>query len=132
MITATALPAGHLILRILVKRSMPVVNHALIAPANYTIIRQTRDEVIDPDNSPSHSMWPYLVISGQTARLGAISVYAHRGNSRDQARLLYMNAEALTLWQEMEMPCRIVGETHRPPWNAVLSFGKPFRAATLD
>jgi hypothetical protein len=94
--------------------------------ANYTAIAQTIDELRAPDSSPSHSMWPYLVRSGQTDRLSTISIYSHRGTSRVQARLLYMNAGALALWKEIKMPGSIVGESHRPPWNAILTFGMPF------
>ena len=92
----------------------------------YTAIAQTRDELMTPDSSPSHSMWPYLVTSGQTDRLSTISIYSHRGTSRVQARVLYMNAGALALWREMKMPGLIIGESHRPPWNAILTFGMPF------
>ena len=108
------------------KGKLQLVVKASIARANYTIVAQSRLEVMVPDNSPSHSMWPYLVNSAQTRRLNEISVYAHRGTSRDQARLLYMNAGALNLWREMGMPGSVVGEVNRPPWNAVLSFGMSF------
>ena len=108
------------------KGKLHLVVKAAIARANYTIVAQSRLEVMVPDNSPSHSMWPYLVNSAQTGRLNEISVYAHRGTSRDQARLLYMNAGALDLWREMGMPGSVVGEVNRPPWNAVLSFGMSF------
>jgi hypothetical protein len=103
-----------------------LVSKAFISRANYTKIAQSRDEVMVPENSPSVSMWQYLVESGQTDLLPKISVYTHRGTSRDQARLLYMNARALALWQEMGMPGTVIGESHRPPWNASLSFGMPF------
>ena len=92
----------------------------------YTAIAQTRDQLMTPDSSPSHSMWPYLVTSGQTDRLSTISIYSHRGSSSVQARVLYMNAGALALWREMKMPGLIIGESHRPPWNAILTFGMPF------
>jgi hypothetical protein len=105
------------------KAKLHLVVKTSIARANYTIVAQSRLEVMVPDNSPSHSMWPYLVNSAQTGRLNEISVYAHRGTSRDQARLLYMNAGALDLWREMGMPGSVVGEVNRPPCNAVLSFG---------
>ena len=108
------------------KAKLHLVVKTSIARANYTIVAQSRLEVMVPDNSPSHSMWPYLVNSAQTRRLNEISVYAHRGTSRDQARLLYMNAGALNLWREMGMPGSVVGEVNRPPWNAVLSFGMSF------
>jgi len=111
---------------VLSKRKLHLVVNASIARANYTIVAQSRLEVMVPDNSPSHSMWPHLVNSEQTGRLKEISVYAHRGTSKDQARLLYMNAGAMALWREMGMPATVVGEINRPPWNAVLSFGMSF------
>jgi hypothetical protein len=111
---------------VLSKRKLHLVVNTRISRASYTIVVQSRAEVIVPDNSPSHSMWPYLVHSAQTGRLIQISVYEHRGTSRDQARLLYMNAGALALWREMGMPGSVVGEINRPPWKAVLSFGMSF------
>jgi hypothetical protein len=111
------------------KGKLQLVVKASIARANYTILVQNRAEVLIPDNSPSHSMWPYLVNSSQTGRLNQISVYAHRGTSRDKARVLYMNSGALALWHEMRMPGSIIGEINRPPWNAVLSFGMSFSSS---
>ena len=102
-----------------------VVNDS-VASANYTIVAQSRDELLVPQNSPSLSMWPYLVDSAQTRRLNQISVYAQRGTSRDQSRLLYMNAAALNVWREMGMIAFVIGETHRPPRIAQLCFGMPF------
>jgi hypothetical protein len=78
------------------------------------------------DILPSISMWPYLLSSSQTRRLNKISVYADRGTSREQSRLLYMNPNALSLWREMGMPATVIGESHRPPRSAMLSFGMPF------
>jgi len=112
--------------RVWSKRSLHPVGEGSITSANYTTIVQSRDQVMVPASSPSVSMWPYLVTSAQTERLPQISVYAHRGTSRDQARFLYMNAGALALWKEMGMPGTVIGESHRPPWNAALSFGMPF------
>lgn len=108
------------------KRNLHLVGKASISSTNYTTIVQSRDQVMVPASSPSVSMWPYLVTSAQTERLSQLSVYAHRGTSRDRARFLYMNSGALALWQEMGMPGTIIGESHRPPWNAALSFGMPF------
>jgi hypothetical protein len=96
------------------------------ASANYTIISQSKTEVMVPHNSPSISMWPYLVQSSQTERLMRISVYAERGKSREQVRILYMNREGFALWREMGMPGLVIGESHRPSHCAVLSFGVPF------
>lgn len=97
-----------------------------VVSANYTIIAQSRDELLIPENSPSISMWPYLLRSAQTRQLGQISVYAERGSSREESRLLYMNASALRTWREMGMAARVVGEAHRPPRTALLCFGVPF------
>ena len=99
---------------------------ASISSVNYTILAQSRDEMMAPENSPSISMWPYLLGSSQTRRLNKISVYAERGTSRERSRLLYMNSSALSLWREMGMAVTIVGESYRPPASAMLSFGMPF------
>lgn len=99
---------------------------AHVASAHYTILAQTRDELLKPENSPSISMWPYLLKSAQTLAMNSISVYAERGTSREQSRLLYMNAAALRMWREMGKPITIIGEAHRPPRTATLSFGMPF------
>jgi hypothetical protein len=97
-----------------------------ISSNNYTILAQSLDEVMVPENSPSISMWPYLLNSAQTQRFNKVSIYADRGKSREQLRFLYMNSTALCLWREMGMPITIVGESHRPPGSATLSFGVPF------
>jgi hypothetical protein len=116
-------PVRHNVQR---QRGLHVVVNTHIASANYTIVAQSRDEVMVPENSPSISMWPYLLDSAQARRLNHISVYTDRGTSRDQARLLYMNADALRVWRQMRMPLTIIGEAHRPPRTALLSFGMPF------
>jgi len=108
------------------QRGLHVVINSSVSSAHYTILGQSRNEVMLPDNSPSVSMWPYLLSSAQTRRLNTISVYADRGTSSTQTRLLYMNAGALRVWREMGMPVNIVGETNRPPRTAMLSFGMPF------
>lgn len=71
-------------------------------------------------------MGPYLIRSGQTELLRVISVYAARGSSRQQLRLLYMNAPALEVWQRMGKAGQVLGTQHRPPHNALLAFGVPF------
>jgi hypothetical protein len=111
---------------ILSQRRLHVVVNSSISSANYTILAQSRDEMMVPGNSPSISMWPYLCSSSQTRRLNKISIYAERGRSRERSRLLYMNASALSVWREMGMPVTIIGESHRPPFSAMLSFGMPF------
>src|SRR5436305_1134313 len=72
-----------------------------ISSEKYTILAQSRNEMIFPDNSPSISIWPYLMASSQTRLLNQISVYSARGTSSEQTRLLYMNAGALRVWREM-------------------------------
>ena len=108
------------------QRGLHLRVHISTASVNYTIISQSNAEVMVPHNSPSISMWPYLVQSSQTERLRRISVYAERGKSREQVRILYMNREALALWREMGMDALVIGESHRPSHCAVLSFGMPF------
>ncbi|HEX3572889.1 MAG TPA: hypothetical protein VHU44_18875 [Acidobacteriaceae bacterium] len=113
-------------MKVMTQRSLRVVVNSSVSSANYTIVAQSRNEVLVPENSPSVSMWPYLLNSAQTQRLNKISVYADRGTSSEQTRLLYMNAAALRTWREMGMPCTVVGESHRPPRSAMLSFGSHF------
>lgn len=91
----------------------------------YKIVAQDRNEM-SSCNSPSVSMWPYLVHSAQTQKLNNISIYVDKGASREQGRLLYMNDTALGIWQEMGMNAHVVGESRRPPHSATLSFGMPF------
>jgi hypothetical protein len=96
------------------------------ASANYTIVSQSRDEVAQVANSPSVSMWPYLVQTEQPKLLNSLSVYTDRGSTREQTRVLYMNAGALKLWREMGHATTVIGQSHRPPRSATLSFGMPF------
>jgi hypothetical protein len=93
---------------------------------NYTLIAQSADEVQDTQNAPSVSMGPYLIASEQTQLLMTLSIYSLRGSSREQIRLLYMNATALRLWRAMGKQSRLVGALHRPPNTALLTFGVPF------
>ena len=113
-------------MNVMPQREVHVIVNDSVASANYTIVAQSRDEVMFPENSPSVSMWPYLLSSAQTRQLNQISVYTDRGTSREQARLLYMNAGALKMWREMRLAGTVVGESHRPPRSAMLSFGMPF------
>ena len=113
-------------LNVVSQRRLRVIVNASISSANYTILAQSRNEVMVPENSPSISMWPYLLTSAQTQLLNKISVYTDRGTSREQSRVLYMNASALSVWREMGMAVTIIGESHRPPHSATLSFGMPF------
>lgn len=105
--------------------------HRLIAehaPAalNYQIVAQSADDVQNIENAPAVSMGPYLLKSGQISLLTTISVYSLRGESREEVRLLYMNAVALRVWEEMGKAPKIVGAQFRPPRTALLAFGVPF------
>jgi len=93
---------------------------------NYTVIAQSAADVQDTQNSPSVSMGPYLIASEQTHLLTTLSIYSLRGNSREQVRLLYMNATALRIWKDMGKQPNIVDTQHRPAHTALLSFGVPF------
>ena len=93
---------------------------------NYEIIAQNAEEVRDIQNAPSISMGPYLIVSEQTKLLTTISIYAQRGENRDQTRLLYMNAAALLVWKAMGKQPKLIGSLHRPPKTALLAFGVPF------
>ena len=93
---------------------------------SYTVIAQSAEEVQDIENAPSVSMGPYLIVSEQMRLLTTISVYSLRGNSREQARLLYMNATALRIWKDMGKQPNIIDTQHRPTHTALLSFGAPF------
>jgi len=125
-LSTTAFLQDPVFLGVSPQRSLHVVINASVSSAHYTIVGQSRDEIMFPDNSPNISMWPYMISSAKTNRLNTVSVYADRGTSRDQARLLYMNSAALRLWREMGRPVTIVGEINRPPRTATLSFGMPF------
>jgi hypothetical protein len=95
-------------------------------PLNYSVLIQTADELREIQNSPSVSMWPYLVISAQTQLINTISIYMQRGDTTDRARVLYMNTTALKVWNSMDRATEAVGEVHRPPKSAQLIFGMPF------
>jgi hypothetical protein len=96
------------------------------AALNYQIIAQNAEDLREVQNAPAVSMGPYLLESGQIRLLTTISVYSLRGDSREQIRLLYMNATAFRIWQEMGKAPKIIGEQARPPHTALLSFGVPF------
>jgi hypothetical protein len=91
----------------------------------YSVIAQTADELQDTDNSPSISIWPYLVTSAQTQLLSRISVYGGKGGTWEQTRLLYMNAVAVEIWKAMGKPIHTIDGVHRPPRSATLVFGVP-------
>ncbi len=62
---------------------------------NYEIVAQSAEEVQNIQNAPAISMGQYLVESDQVKLLTTISIYTQHGETRDQVRLLYMNAAAL-------------------------------------
>ena len=95
-------------------------------PLNYSIIAQDKDQLLDVRNSPAISMGDYLLRSGQIKLLNHISIYGEKGTTREQMRLLYMNAAALATWKAMGHSVAVTGEVHRPPHSATLIFGMPF------
>ena len=99
---------------------------SLCSDLNYQIIAQSVEDVQNIENAPAVSMGPYLLKSGQMRLLTTISIYNLRGESREQVRLLYMNAAAIQVWQEMGKSPKIIGAQARPPHAALLTFGVPF------
>jgi hypothetical protein len=93
---------------------------------SYEVLSQTAAEVADLGNAPALAFGPYLLKTEQTRLLRVISIYAKRGDSREQLRLLYMNAPALALWREMGKRANVIEQTIRPPKGATLAFGVPF------
>lgn len=93
---------------------------------NYTVVAQGIDEVRDLSNSPSVSLWNYLQATGQETLLRTISIYGESGSTREQVRLLYMNADALRIWREMGKQPTIIGEMCRPSRTSVMVFGVPY------
>ena len=102
-----------------------IANH-VPAEHNYQIVAQSAEDLQNIENSPAVSMGPYLLRSGQTRLLTTISIYSLRGATREQVRLLYMNAPAIQVWEEMGRAPKIIGTQHRPPRVALLTFGVPF------
>ena len=102
-----------------------MAKHTSAVP-NYQIISQSAEDVQNINNSPAVSMGPYLVESGQTGLLRTISIYSLRGESREQMRLLYMNAAAIRVWRQMGKAPKIIGAQTRPPHSALLALGVPF------
>lgn len=93
---------------------------------NYQIVAQSAEEVQNTENAPAVSIGPYLLASGQSSLLRTISIYTVRGETREQIRLLYMNAAAVRVWREMCKAPKIIGSQARPPHTALLTFGVPF------
>jgi hypothetical protein len=104
--------------RLVAKQSLPDLH--------YQIIAQSAADVQDIENAPAVSMGPYLLRSGQINLLTIISVYSLRGDSREQVRLLFMNAAAIQIWKEMGKAPKVIGAQFRPPRTALLAFGVPF------
>lgn len=93
---------------------------------NYETVAQSVDDIRDIENAPAVSMGPYLLASGQYRLLTTISIYSLRGDRSEQARLLYMDATALRIWEEMGKIPKRLGAQFRPPHQALLEFGVPF------
>jgi hypothetical protein len=93
---------------------------------SYFVLFQTAAEVADLGNAPAVAIGPYLVKTEQTCLLRVISIYAKKGDSREQLRLLYVNAPALALWREMGKTANVIEQISRPPKTATLAFGVPF------
>lgn len=103
-----------------------LVGNQSLSDLNYQIITQSAEDVQNIENAPAVSMGPYLLKSGQVRLLTTISIYSLRGENREQVRLLYMNAAAIQVWQEMGKSPKIIGAQARPPHAALLTFGVPF------
>ena len=103
-----------------------VVSNQPVSGLNYQVVAQSADDIQNIENAPAISMGPYLLKSGQTSLLTTISIYCHRGESREQIRLLYMNAVAMQIWKEMGKAPKIIGAQVRPSRTALLTFGVPF------
>lgn len=93
---------------------------------HYDVVAQSAEEVRDVRNAPPFSIGPYLIESGQTPLLTTISIYSERGATREQVRLLYMNAVAVRIWKAMGRNPTVIGAQHRPPRTALLMYGVPF------
>lgn len=93
---------------------------------HYQVITQSAKDLQDVLNSPAVSMAPYLLGKEQSGLATKISIYSERGDTRERMRLLYMNAEALRVWEAMGRQPTRVGAMHRPPRTAQLCFGVPF------
>ena len=93
---------------------------------NYMVIAQNLAEIKDLQNSPSISMWPFLVDTLQTEHVNEISIYVDSQITRTGCRIFYMNAVALKFWRAMDKAGVAVGQCHRPPSTSVLAFGMPF------
>jgi hypothetical protein len=110
--------SDDLLARLMSKHSGPALS--------YQIVAQSAEEVQNTENAPAVSIGPYLLASGQTGLLRTISIYSLRGESREQVRLLYMNASAIRVWRSMGKTPYVIGSEARPPQAALLTYGVPF------
>lgn len=85
---------------------------------NYQTIAQSADEVGEVQNAPAFTMGPYLISSGQTRLLNAISIYSRRGTQYDQLRLLFMNSTALRISARL---------SRSPSWSGIRHATTPTR-----
>ena len=110
----------------MLERELHGRQRAAPAEMGYQILSLTATEIADLGNAPAIAIAPYLLETKQPRLLRVISIYSQRGDSRDQFRLLYMNASALALWKEMGKVAKVIGRAKRPPASAELVFGVPF------
>jgi hypothetical protein len=93
---------------------------------NYKVVAQSVQDIRDIQNAPAVSMGPYLLKTDQSRLLTTISIYSIEGKSKEQARLLYMNATAFRIWEKMGKAPNVIGSQFRPAHAALLAFGVPF------
>lgn len=85
----------------------------------------------DVDKAPAIAMGPYLLRSGKLS-LEDDQYLRLPGESREQIRLLYMNAPAIQVWEEMGRAPKIIGAQVRPPHTALLTLGVPFSDSKVN
>lgn len=107
---------------------MSILRHdsATLASMNYKVVAQSVADIRDIQNAPAVSMGPYLLKTGQIRLLTTLSIYSLPGTTAEAARLLYMNATALRIWEEMGKAPKVIGQQFRPAHTALLTFGVPF------
>lgn len=103
-----------------------LISDNIPAEVNYQVVAQCAEEIENIENAPAVSMRPYLIKSGQKSLLTTISIYSLPGESAEHMRFLYMNPEAIRVWEEMGKAPRIIGAQVRPPHAALLTLGIPF------
>ena len=100
-------PTSNDLLESLISDNTPV-------EVNYQVVAQCAEEIENIENAPAVSMRPYLIKSGQKSLLTTISIYSLPGERAEQIRFLYMNPEAIRVWEEMGKVPRIIGAQVRP------------------